>query len=107
MPVAITAQELVLAQSAEASLQILDVRREPAFSGSNNMIPDAAWRNPDDIAIWSANLDRDRHVVLYCVHGHEVSQDCSSYLQMLGLHARYLDGGIARWIAEGHPTISK
>jgi rhodanese-related sulfurtransferase len=40
-------------------------------------------------------------VVVYCVHGHEVSQGVAAVLQQRGIAARYLEGGIE----EGWRTV--
>ena len=47
-----------------------------------------------------------RPVVVYCVRGHEVSQDAAAALRGRGLDARYLAGGIERWRAEGNATTA-
>jgi hypothetical protein len=43
---------------------------------------------------------------VYCVHGHEVSQDAAASLNAAGFDARYLQGGIAGWRAHGGATVS-
>ena len=40
-------------------------------------------------------------MVLYCAHGREISQGLTTALRVMGLNARYLDGGIAAWQAAG------
>ena len=40
-------------------------------------------------------------VVVYCVHGHEVSQNAAKNLNDLGFKATYLEGGIAQWVESG------
>jgi Fe-Mn family superoxide dismutase len=42
-------------------------------------------------------------VVVYCVHGHEVSRATALRLRAAGLDARFLRGGIAAWEAAGLP----
>jgi hypothetical protein len=46
-------------------------------------------------------------VVVYCVHGHEVSQTAAASLANAGIDAAYLAGGIARWRDEQLPTRRK
>jgi thiosulfate sulfurtransferase len=41
---------------------------------------------------------------LYCVHGREISQGLTTALQVMGLNARFLEGGLAAWQAAGLPT---
>jgi hypothetical protein len=43
-------------------------------------------------------------VVVYCVHGHEVSQGVTSALRTAGVDAAYLEGGIAGWTEKRLPT---
>jgi hypothetical protein len=45
--------------------------------------------------------------VVYCAHGHEVSQAAAARLRALGLKARFLDGGFDAYVAAGGATISR
>jgi hypothetical protein len=56
---------------------------------------------------WGGDLPRGRPVVVYCVHGHEVSQGAAAALAAIGVEARYLEGGIAAWRESGLPTRRK
>jgi hypothetical protein len=47
-------------------------------------------------------LPRDAEVVVYCVHGHEVSQAAAK-----ALGAQYLEGGIEAWRAAGGELFGK
>ena len=78
---------------------VVDVRRAAAFERDPVRIPGAIRRLPDEVAAWSRNLEPWRAVVVYCVHGHEVSQDAASALRDTGLNARYLTDGIEGWKA--------
>ncbi len=53
---------------------------------------------------WAAQLEPWRPVVVYCVRGHEVGQGAARALRERGLDARYLDGGLERWRADGNRT---
>jgi rhodanese-related sulfurtransferase len=44
-------------------------------------------------------------MVVYCVHGHEVSQSAARTLRELGFKAQYLEGGIATWTEAGFEII--
>lgn len=107
MPTAISSRTLVVAMQSAALPQIVDVRRQPTFDASERMITNAVWRNPESIADWITALDTSQSVIVYCVHGHEVSQSCAERLEKAGFRASYLEGGFAQWIDEGHPTILK
>jgi hypothetical protein len=67
-------------RSGQAPL-VIDVRRRPAFLGAPDMIRGA--------------LPRGLDLVVYCVHGREVSQGVAR-----ALGARYLEGGIEQWDGE-------
>jgi rhodanese-related sulfurtransferase len=76
---------------------VLDVRRAAAFRESGEMIAGALRRDPEGVDEWARSLPRAASVVVYCVHGHEVSQGVAQALAARGVHARYLVGGIEAW----------
>ena len=76
---------------------IVDVRRATAFERDPVRIPLALRLLPEDVEQWAHTLDRWRGVVVYCVHGREVSQNAASALNAHGLAAQFLEGGITRW----------
>jgi rhodanese-related sulfurtransferase len=92
--------------SATASI-VIDVRRAPAFEADERMIVGAIRRNPDEIQNWRLELPSGRAVVVYCVHGHEVSQETASALRGAGVEARYLEHGIAGWAEHRLPMRGK
>ncbi len=92
--------------TAKAPL-LIDVRRSPAFDSDDHRIIGAARRLPDDAASWGGALPKDRSLVTYCVHGHEVSQGVASTLRKAGFQAAYLEGGIADWKDRKLPTRRK
>ncbi|HEX9390184.1 MAG TPA: chromate resistance protein ChrB domain-containing protein [Usitatibacteraceae bacterium] len=85
---------------ADAPL-LIDVRRQAAFETDAQMIAGATWRDPFTVADWAKFLPRHREVVVYCVHGHEVSKNAAAALETHGIKARYLEGGIEQWRAGG------
>ncbi|MEQ1772872.1 MAG: chromate resistance protein ChrB domain-containing protein [Burkholderiales bacterium] len=87
---------------------VIDVRRTPAFRGSSEMIAGALRRDPATLNDWSGALPRAREVVVYCVHGHEVSQNAAKALRDAGLSAGFLDGGIEEgWVGNGGAVAHK
>jgi rhodanese-related sulfurtransferase len=74
---------------------VIDVRKTPAFLAAPDMIRGALRRDPAAAVSWKRALPQGADVVVYCVHGHEVSQGVA---QALG--ARYLEGGIEHWDGE-------
>jgi rhodanese-related sulfurtransferase len=87
-----------------ADIALLDVRRRSAFEAAPRVIPGAVWRAPEEVAIWAEALNRNRPVVVYCVHGHEVSREVVEHLRARGFEAAMLDGGIEAWKAAAGPV---
>jgi rhodanese-related sulfurtransferase len=105
---------------------VIDVRREPAYRAATDMIAGALRRNPESVESWSAQLPADASVIVYCVHGHEVSQGAARALAARGFKAHYLEGGIeegwrsgggelgrkpanagTRWVTRERPKIDR
>lgn len=86
---------------------IVDVRKAPAFDADRTMLVGAIRQLPLEVDVWRAALPKDRPVVVYCVHGHEVSQNVASALRAAGWDARFLEGGMAAWTGVGLPTRNK
>jgi rhodanese-related sulfurtransferase len=86
---------------------VVDVRRRPAFEADEWMIAGAIRRPPDTVSEWGAALPQGRPVVVYCVHGQEVSRNTAASLRGVGVDARYLDGGIADWAEHRLPLRKK
>jgi rhodanese-related sulfurtransferase len=80
---------------------IVDVRREPAFAADPQIIPSAIRRAPESVLSWARGLDPARTIVVYCVHGHQVSQQVAATLAALGHDAQYLEDGLAGWQNRG------
>lgn len=97
--------ELVRRLASGAPPCIVDVRRGPAHDADPHRIPGALRGPPEAIDGWSRDLRRDRDVVVYCVHGHEVSQGAAVALAAAGFVVAVLDGGLAGWRAAGHSVI--
>ncbi|MCB1929673.1 MAG: hypothetical protein KDH17_16790 [Rhodocyclaceae bacterium] len=84
---------------------IVDARRRTARDTSPEHLPGATWHDPEKLAEWAPALPRDCQIVVYCVHGHEVSQATAAGLREFGLDALYLEGGIEGWKAAGFATL--
>ena len=101
----ISATELNEALNSDSAPLVFDVRKKPAFDSAPQMITTAAWQQHDEVTTWATEYSIDNIVVVYCVHGHAVSQDAAQALSDLGFDAKYLEGGIAGWSNEGF-TVS-
>jgi rhodanese-related sulfurtransferase len=101
---AISSAELQQRLGAFPPPALIDVRRQPAFDADPHVIARAIRRAPEAIADWARDLEPWRAVVVYCVHGHEVSQNAAVHLRQAGFAAHTLDGGIEAFRAEGGAT---
>jgi len=90
-----------------AGAVLIDVRRPPAFAQTQHLLPGAVWHDPQAVTDWAAQLDGSGAVVVYCVHGHEVSRNAARQLCALGLQARFLRGGFEAWKDAGLPLVDK
>ncbi len=86
---------------------LIDVRREGARQASGMTIEKSIWRDP---ALWLNWKDEvaamPGKVVVFCVHGHEVSQGLTAVLCAMGKDARHLDGGFSEWQQASLPVAN-
>ena len=103
----ITPQDLYAQLGTRLAPVVVDVRRQAAFDASDALIVSAVHHEPADVAGWRQDLPAGRQVVVYCVHGHEVSQDAAEALRRNRVDAVYLEGGMSGWEALGLPQRRK
>jgi len=84
---------------------VIDVRKPEAFRAEPATIPGAIWRDPSTLADWAGGLPDGRAVVVYCVHGHEVSRNARDALRRQGFDADRLAGGLEGWKAAGGRVV--
>lgn len=92
---------------AKRSMQfttLVDVRKEPARLESGLTIPGAQRRTHDTVLEWWRQFT-GKSVVLFCVHGHEVSRDACEALAQNGVDARYIEGGFEAWRRAGLAVV--
>jgi rhodanese-related sulfurtransferase len=89
----ISPQELTLRLGTSGAPVVLDVRRQPRFDESPRMLATALRCAPEDVAALAA-AGPPRSVVVYCVYGHNVSEDAVAILRQAGWNACRLAGGI-------------
>ena len=105
---ALTATELKSALTGTRPPIVIDVRRTPAFRAAPDMIEGALRRDPDAVSSWGRQLPRAARFVVYCVHGHEVSQTTAKVLRGLAMDAQFLEGGLDEgWRAAGGALMEK
>jgi rhodanese-related sulfurtransferase len=107
MASATSVSELAKALGSAHAPLLIDVRREATFNTAEHLIAGAIRRSPEGVEQWRGALSKDRPVVAYCVHGHEVSQGVASSLEASGISASYLIGGISAWGAQSLPLRRK
>lgn len=83
---------------------LLDVRRKGVYNSAPTRLMGSQWKDPSAIESWTAELPRDREIIVYCVYGHEVGRSTAMRLRAAGLSARYLRGGIDGWQAAAQPV---
>ena len=97
-------QELYQSIGTASAPLVIDVRRPDDFDADDVQIVGAIRRFPDQVGQWRREITEDRRVVVYCVHGQQVSQSVAAALAAAGLDAGYVEGGIAAWRERGLPT---
>jgi rhodanese-related sulfurtransferase len=86
---------------------VFDVRRDPAYDADPQVIAGAQRARVETIVALAGALPPQRPVIVYCVHGHEVSQQAASALRAAGVDAHFLEGGIEAWRAQHGPTVRR
>jgi rhodanese-related sulfurtransferase len=86
---------------------VFDVRKMPAFDAASRAIAGAVRVAPDLVPAAFPLIESDRAVVVYCVHGHEVSQNAARALRQAGFAASFLEGGITAWEKAGLAGMTK
>jgi rhodanese-related sulfurtransferase len=102
MNASISSIELRARMDSDAPPVVIDVRKVPAFRSALDMISGALRRDPAAVEQWARSLPSASAAVVYCVHGHEVSQNAAQALRDAGIQAQFLESGIEEgWKASG------
>jgi rhodanese-related sulfurtransferase len=102
MNASISSTELRARLDSSAPPIVIDVRKTPTFRGAPDMISGALRRDPAAVEQWARSLPPASTAVVYCVHGHEVSQNAAKALSEAGIPTQFLAGGIEEgWRANG------
>ena len=102
-----TAAALTMQLASNAAPLVIDVRKNEAFAAAADTLPGALRRDPLQVDSWVATLPAAAAVLVYCVHGHEVSQNTAKTLRQHGIHATFLQGGMEAWREAGNPMMDK
>lgn len=101
MDESISPEKLIAARKSDAAPLLIDVRREAVFQSAPDLIAGAVRHDPATVSDWAVTLPAAQLIVVYCVHGHEVSQNAARALRERGLQAQFLEGGLEAWRAAG------
>jgi rhodanese-related sulfurtransferase len=103
----ITSEQLRVHVGARDCPLIYDVRRRAVFDEDDAIIPGAKWRDHRVAGEWAAEIPPGRDVVVYCVHGHNVSQVALAQLRAAGRRAVALSDGIAGYREAGGIVLKR
>ena len=94
---AISAVSLRQCLASDRPPLVIDVRRGERWREAPDLIRGALRRDPLRVDDWAGTFPAASTVVVYCAHGHEVSQDAAKALAAMGLNASFLFAGIEGW----------
>lgn len=107
MPRTISSQHLIRLVGTDKCPLIVDVRRQAVFAAAPSRIAAALWRDHMAVTDWLPRLPEGRPIVVYCAHGHNVSEIALAKLRAAGADAQMLDGGMDAWLAAGGPVVAR
>ncbi len=107
MDASVTSAALRQSLSSDQPPLVIDVRKNERWREAPDLIRGGLRRDPLRVADWAKTLPPASSVAVYCVHGHEVSQNAAKALAGAGLNAAYLEGGIEGWRESGGALATK
>jgi rhodanese-related sulfurtransferase len=107
MDASITSAALQQSLRTAGSPLVVDVRKNERFREARDVVRGALRRDPLRVADWAKTLPASASIVVYCVHGHEVSQEAARSLRAQGIEAGFLEGGIEGWRKAGGELAAK
>ncbi|VAW54986.1 hypothetical protein MNBD_GAMMA05-1691 [hydrothermal vent metagenome] len=78
----------------KGAVLVIDIRRESDYDSSEDVIPGAAWKDPEKVEEWMGSLPTEEPVIVYCVRGGGISNSVVDKLQANNVDARFIEGGI-------------
>ncbi len=95
MSKSISAHDLINLSGTSAWPTVVASTRCFKFEEEARAIAGSVWRDHMETQIWGPELARlGKPVIVYCLHGHNVSQLAVTRLRSEGIDARHLEGGI-------------
>jgi rhodanese-related sulfurtransferase len=97
-------EDLIALVGTDRCPHIVDVRRAAVFADAGRRIAGAHWRDHRKAAGWAREFP-DRPIVVYCVHGHNVSEIAAAILRHEGRDVMVLEGGLEAYESAGGATV--
>lgn len=107
MPRRISAQDLIALTGTDRFPHVVDVRREAIFRQAPTRIAAAVWRDHMKTAEWWPEFRDGKQIVVYCAHGHNVSEIAAAGLALAGADVAMLDGGIDAYEEAGGVLVAR
>jgi rhodanese-related sulfurtransferase len=107
MPKRVTPDQLSRSIGTADCPVIIDVRREAVFRAAETRVAGAVWRNHMAAADWARDLPAGKPVVVYCIHGHNVSALAAALLAAEGVDVAVLEGGLEAFVEAGGPLVAR
>jgi superoxide dismutase, Fe-Mn family len=98
------AEEVKAMLDAGQKVQLIDARPRHYVSRTQDIIEGAAWRDPERVEEWAADLSKSEPVVVFCVYGFHIGCQTAAALREQGFDAKYMQGGHFAWRAMGGPV---
>jgi rhodanese-related sulfurtransferase len=107
MPRKIANKELIALTGTGRFPHLVDVRRHASFASAGQRIAGAVWRDHMKAAEWYPEFADGRQIVVYCTHGHNVSEIAAAKLTGLGANVAILEGGIKAYGKSGGILVTR
>ena len=107
MPRKISSNDLIALTGTSRFPHLVDVRRHSAFKSAGQRIAGAVWRDHMKTSEWYSEFADGRQIVVYCSHGHNVSEIAAAKLAGLGANVAMLEGGIEAYGKAGGVMVTR
>ncbi|MBL0148156.1 MAG: chromate resistance protein [Ideonella sp.] len=104
--ITLTISGLQALQASATPFELIDVRRAVARRKQGGDIPGGRWLDPETVLTWKDDLPIGARRIVYCAHGHEISQGIAALLRAMGHDVLHLEGGYTAWQTSGAPIAA-
>lgn len=106
MLASISPRDLIALQGTDRWPVVVNVVRRTKFDAEPRAIAGSVWRDHMATETWGPQLgDGTRPLVVYCAHGHNVSQLAAARLRAIGIPAYHVEGGVDGFEAAGGTVL--